>query len=39
MENDLLIQYENVEICRDENIVLKNVSFEQRKGDFLYIIG
>lgn len=39
MENDVLIRYENVGICREENIILQNVCFEQRKGEFLYIIG
>jgi cell division transport system ATP-binding protein len=39
MENEILIEYKNVEVCRDENIVLSGVSFEQRKGEFLYIIG
>ncbi len=36
---DLIINYENVEICRNENIILKNVSFQLPKGEFLYIIG
>ena len=35
----LLIKYENVEICRDERIILGGVNFELSKGDFLYIIG
>jgi cell division transport system ATP-binding protein len=39
MENDLLIRYEDVEIRQKENIILKNVTFEQRKREFLYIIG
>ncbi|MDR2086329.1 MAG: ATP-binding cassette domain-containing protein [Dysgonamonadaceae bacterium] len=39
MESNLLINYQGVEICRDENIILKNVSLEVRKGEFLYIIG
>jgi cell division transport system ATP-binding protein len=39
MENEILIEYKDVEICRDENIILTGVSFEQRKGEFLYIIG
>jgi Predicted ATPase involved in cell division len=37
--DDVLIRYEHVEICRDEHIILSDVSFEQRKGEFLYIIG
>jgi cell division transport system ATP-binding protein len=39
MESNILIDYEGVEICRDENIILKDVSLEVRKGEFLYIIG
>ena len=39
MDNNALIRYENVEIRREENIILKNVSFELNKGEFLYIIG
>jgi cell division transport system ATP-binding protein len=39
MENEILIEYKGVEICREENIILSGVSFEQRKGEFLYIIG
>jgi cell division transport system ATP-binding protein len=36
---DVLIHYRNVELSRGENIILQNVTFEQRKGEFLYIIG
>jgi cell division transport system ATP-binding protein len=39
MENEILIEYRDVDICRDENIILSGVNFEQRKGEFLYIIG
>ncbi len=39
MESQILIRYENVEIQRKENIVLHHVSFELKKGEFLYIIG
>jgi cell division transport system ATP-binding protein len=39
MESNLLINYEGVEICRDENIILKDICLEVRKGEFLYIIG
>ena len=35
----MLIRYEEVEIQREENVVLRNVSFELKKGEFLYIIG
>lgn len=36
---DVLIQYEHVEICRDENLILSDVTFSQKKGEFLYVIG
>lgn len=39
MGENLLLQYENVEICRNENVILKNVNLELSKGEFLYIIG
>jgi cell division transport system ATP-binding protein len=39
MENEILIEYKDVEICREENIILSEVNFEQRKGEFLYVIG
>lgn len=39
MEENILIRYENVEIQREENVILRNVSFELKAGEFLYIIG
>ena len=39
MENDTLIRYKNVEIRRDDNVILYNVNFELNKGEFLYLIG
>jgi cell division transport system ATP-binding protein len=39
MENEILIEYKDVEVCRDENIILSGVTFEQRRGEFLYVIG
>lgn len=36
---DILIHYQSVDIYRQENLVLKNVEMELRKGEFLYIIG
>ncbi len=39
MDNDVLVRYKNVEICREENVILRDVSFEVKKGEFLYIIG
>jgi len=39
MEDEILIHYEGVEICRDEAVVLQNVNLEVRKGEFIYIIG
>ena len=34
-----IVDYKNVEIHRKEHIVLKNVTFELQKGEFLYLIG
>lgn len=39
MQEDILIKYDDVQINRVENIILKNISFEIKSGDFLYIIG
>ncbi|MDD6209770.1 MAG: ATP-binding cassette domain-containing protein [Bacteroidales bacterium] len=39
MENEILIQFEHVDICREENVILKDVTFTLRKGEFAYIIG
>jgi len=39
MENNVLIRYQNVELSRGENIILQDVAFEQRKGEFLYLVG
>jgi len=36
---EVLISYRNVELCRGENIILRDVDFEQRKGEFVYVIG
>ncbi|MDR2691556.1 MAG: ATP-binding cassette domain-containing protein [Dysgonamonadaceae bacterium] len=35
----VLIDYENVEIRKEENLILKEVSFRQEEGEFLYITG
>lgn len=35
----VLIDYENVEIRKEENLILKKVSFRQEEGEFLYITG
>jgi len=39
MQDEILIQYKGVEICRDELMVLQNVNLEIHKGEFVYIIG
>lgn len=39
MKDNILIQYRNVEICRDELVVLQKVNIEIQKGEFVYIIG
>jgi len=39
MGETTLLKLDNVNLCRDENIVLKNTSFELKDGEFVYIIG
>ena len=34
-----IVKYKNVEILRKELIVLKQVSFELHKGEFVYLLG
>ncbi|MCH5327854.1 MAG: ATP-binding cassette domain-containing protein [Coprobacter sp.] len=38
-ENKLLIRYDNVEVCRKELVVLKEVDFKLYAGEFVYFIG
>jgi len=35
----ILIDYKNVDIQKNENIILKDVNFSLNKGEFLYVIG
>lgn len=37
--DEILIKYDEVQLNRAENIILKDLNFEVRKGEFLYIIG
>lgn len=39
MEEKLLVQYNKVEVCRKELIVLKEVDFKLYAGEFVYFIG
>lgn len=39
MENKTLIRFEHADICREENVILKDVTFALDKGEFAYIIG
>ena len=39
MKDEALICYKDVEIRRDENVILREVNLELNKGEFLYIIG
>lgn len=36
---DILLQLEDVEICRNENVILQNACFTLRNGEFVYVIG
>lgn len=38
-EQPLLIDFKGVEIRRDDKIVLKDVDFQLRKGEFCYLVG
>ena len=39
MAKEQLVNYSNVQLNRDENIILRNVNLTVNRGDFLYIIG
>lgn len=39
MAQEQLINYANVQLNRNENIILRNVNLTVNRGDFLYIIG
>jgi len=39
MEEDILIQYVDVQVSHDDQVILENVSFKVHKGEFLYING
>lgn len=39
MDEQLLVKYENVDIYHQEQIVLKGVDFQVRKGEFIYLLG
>jgi len=39
MANGILLQLENVEICIEENIVLRDASITLHDGEFVYVIG
>lgn len=39
MEDEVLINYEDVEICQEELVVLQDVSLKVSRGEFVYIIG
>jgi cell division transport system ATP-binding protein len=39
MENGLLVRLENIEVCQEENVVLRNASLTLNRGEFIYVIG
>jgi cell division transport system ATP-binding protein len=39
MEENILIQYVDVQVSHDDQVILENVSFTVQKGEFLYING
>ena len=39
MIQEQIINYSNVQLNREENIILSNVNLTVNRGDFLYVIG
>ena len=39
MEDKALVYLEDVTLCMEENIVLRNVSLTLHNGEFVYVIG
>lgn len=39
MEKRALIKYEDVDICQQELIILKNIDFEVHSGEFIFLLG
>ena len=39
MIKEHIVNYSNVQLNREENIILRNVNLTVNRGDFLYIIG
>ena len=39
MIQEQIVNYSNVQLNREENIILRNVNLAVNRGDFLYIIG
>lgn len=39
MDDNLLIQYKGVDICRNDQVILQQIDIALRKGEFLYFIG
>lgn len=39
MENKILIQYDQVDIYQQDQLVLKDVSLDVRSGEFIYLLG
>ncbi|MDH6357662.1 ATP-binding cassette domain-containing protein [Parabacteroides sp. PF5-9] len=37
--DEILLRLEDVEICRDENVILQNASLTLHNGEFVYVIG
>ncbi|MDR3251430.1 MAG: ATP-binding cassette domain-containing protein [Tannerella sp.] len=39
MESELHVKLEEIEVCQEENVVLRDASLELSKGEFVYVIG
>lgn len=38
-QNQWLVKFENVDICQQEHLVLKDVNLEVQRGEFIYLLG
>ncbi len=38
-QTEWLVKYENVDICQQEHLVLKDVDFQVQRGEFIYLLG
>ncbi|MDR2472936.1 MAG: ATP-binding cassette domain-containing protein [Tannerella sp.] len=39
MDNELIVFLDKIDVCQEENIILRNASLQLRRGEFIYVIG